>query len=253
MSNYYLVFFQGNALSAFGDWFSNTKSIDSSGPYTNKEDAIAASKQYERACIVYHARNQIALYSREGYVQKAVPDLIQWAKANIPVPEALVANDGMLEKESEYKEWAISKFKKVSHNVDFTEYKIAVDNLTKLVTITIAGMVGNIPGILSAVSGLTIDICYGEENKKDDDEWIKDIIDAEDNKGILVMKALTETSFKKKFFGKKEKKLSMNGLICIMVPLSENAKRKCENIKNKHAETVLKELEKEFNFEGVGE
>lgn len=248
MSDYYLVFFQGNAFAAFGDWFGGTKSIDKSGPYTNKADAIAASKQHERACIVYHARNQISLHSQAGFVLQALPDLMSWAKTNISVPTTLVSNDGMLEKESEGKKWAISKIKHVSHKVDFTEYKFAVDTLTKLVTATVAGMVGNIPGILNAVSGLTIDICYGEDTKKEDEAWIKDITDADGNKGILVMKALTETSVKKKFFGKNEKKLSMTGLVCILVPLTADAKSECENIKNKHATNILTQIEKEFDF-----
>ena len=164
------------------------------------------------------------------------------------MPSALTLNDGMIEKTEEKQKWSISKIKHVSHKVDFTEYKIAVDTLTKLVTATIAGMVGNIPGILDAVSGLTIDICYGEDLKKEDEAWIKDIKDADGNRGILVMKALTETSVKKKFFGKNEKKLSMSGLICILVPLTDAAKVECNNIKNKHASTILSEIEKEFNF-----
>jgi hypothetical protein len=251
MSNYYLVFFQGNAFDAFSDWAMGTKKISKSGPYTNKVDAMneAEKKHKKRACIVYHARNQICLHSQVGFVVKALPDLMHWAKTNIPVPTTLVLNHDMIDKQNEGKNWAISTLTKVEHNVNFTEYTIGVDNLTKMVTATIAGIVGNIPGILNAVSGLTIDICHGEDTKKDDEAWIKDITDADGNKGILAMKALTETSVKKKFFGKKEKKLSMNGIVCIMVPLTAKAKSECENLKNKHATNILTQIEKEFNFE----
>jgi len=249
MSEFYLVFFEGDGLSAFGDWFSGRKSIGKKGPYANKSDAIEASKGYTRACIVYHARNKVCLHSQEGFVQQAIPDLMSWARANIAESTKVVAmNDGMLETKDEGQKWAISKIKHVAHKVDFTEYKIGIDNLTKLVTATVAGMVGNIPGILSAVSGLTIDICYGEDIKKEDEAWIKDITDEDGNKGILVMKALTETSVKKKFFGKNEKKLSMTGLICILVPLTSAAQVECDNIKSKHAANILTQIEKEFNF-----
>ena len=248
MSNYYLVFFEGNGFNAFSDWFGNTKSINKAGPYANKSDAINESKNYTRAVIVYHARNQICLHSQEGYVRQAIPELLKWAREHISIGTEIVCNDGMLETDREEQKWAISKIKHVSHKVDFTEYKIGVDNLTKLITATVAGMVGNIPGILNAVSGLTIDICYGEDNKKEDEAWIKDITDDDGNKGILVMKALTETSVKKKFFGKNEKKLSMAGLVCILVPLTPAAKLECDNIKSKHAANILVQIEKEFNF-----
>jgi hypothetical protein len=249
MSDFYIVFFEGDTLSAFSDWFSGRKTINKCGPYANKNDAITASKAYTRACIVYHATNQVCLHSQEGFVQQAIPDLMTWAKANISVPAELVRNDGMIEKENEKQQWAFSKIKHISHKVEFTEYKLAVGNLAKLMTATVAGMVGNIPGILDAVSDLTIDICSGEDSKKEDDAWIKDITDKAGHKGILVMKALTETTLKKKFFGKNEKNLSMTGLVCILVPLSEAAKLECANIKNKHASTVLTQIEKEFNFD----
>ena len=251
MSDYYLVFFEGNGLSAFGDWFSGAKSIGKKGPYANKNDAITATKEHVRACIVYHASTQVYIHSQEGFVQQAVPELLSWAKTNISVPVAVSPNSGMLEKEKEGEKWAISKIKHVSHKVDFTEYKFAVDTLTKLITATIAGMVGNIPGILDAVSGLTIDICYGEDTKSEDEAWIKDITDKDGNKGILVMKALTETSTKKKFFGKNEKKLSMSGLVCILVPLTAAARSECDTIKSKHATNILTQIEKEFNFSAL--
>ena len=109
-------------------------------------------------------------------------------------------------------------------------------------------MIGNIPGILEAVSGLTIEICSGEDVKQEDDAWIKDIVDDKGNQGILIMKALSETSIKKKFWGKSEKHLQMTGLVCILVPLSADAKLQCANIKNQHASTVITEIEKEFKF-----
>ena len=247
-SNYYLVYFEGNAFSAFSDWFGGRKTINKSCPYKNKGDAISASKEFTRACIVYHARNQICIHSHEGYIKQAVPDLMNWAREHIETPEHISENDGMIETENESQKWSLSKIKQISHKVEYTEFKIAVDTLTKLVTATVAGIVGNIPGIIDAVSGLTIDICYGEDLKKEDDAWIKDITDGDGNKGILVMKAMSETSVKKNILWKNKKTLSMNGLVCILVPLTPSAKLKCDNIRNKHASNILTQIEKEFNF-----
>ena len=245
---YYVVYFEGNAFSALGDWFGGRKSINKSQPYTNKADAINASREHVRACIVYHARNQICLHSQAGYVIEAIPDLMYWAQGNIPIPNEISTNDGMIEPVNEGQKWALSKIKHISHKVEFTEFRFALDNLSKLVQATVAGMIGNIPGILDAVSGLTIEICSGENVKKEDDAWIKDITDDKGNAGILVMKALSETSVKKKFWGKSEKNLYMTGLICILVPLTSEAKLQCANIKNQHASTVITQIEKEFKF-----
>ena len=248
MNEYYVVYFEGNAFSALGDWFGGRKSINKSQPFNNKVDAINTSREHTRACIVYHARNQICLHSQDGYVIQAIPDLMNWARNNITIPNEINKNDGMIEPVNEGQKWALSKIKHISHKVEFTEFKFALDNLSKLVKATVAGMIGDIPGILDAVSGLTIEICSGENVKKEDEAWIKDIIDENGNPGILVMKALSETSVKKKIWGKNEKNLYITGLICILVPLTREAKLQCANIKNQHASTVITQIEKEFKF-----
>jgi hypothetical protein len=248
MNEYYVVYFEGNALSAFGDWVGGRNTINKSQPFHNKIDAINATRKHRRACIVYHARNQICLHSQAGYVIQAIPDLMHWARSNITIPNEITMNDCMIEPVNEGQRWALSKIKHISHKVEFTEFRFALDNLSKLVKATVAGMIGNIPGILDVVSGLTIEICSGENVKKEDDAWIKDITDDKGNAGILVMKALSETSFKKKFWGKSEKNLYMTGLICILVPLTSEARLQCANIKNQHASTVITQIEKEFKF-----
>ena len=52
-------------------------------PFSNKLEAINETLSgYNRACIVYHAGNQICLHTKQGYVAKAIPDLIRWSKSN---------------------------------------------------------------------------------------------------------------------------------------------------------------------------
>jgi hypothetical protein len=134
----------------------------------------------------------------------------------------------------------------MSHTVEITEFHLAVDNLSKLISATVAGMVGNVPGILQAVSGLTFDLCSSSEDKSDFEAFIKDIVDNDGNKGILVLRASSETKTKKKFWGKNEKKMQVDGVIFVLIPLSEDAKQQCINIENKHASNVLDQIERDF-------
>ncbi len=134
----------------------------------------------------------------------------------------------------------------MSHTVEITEFHLAVDNLSKLISATVAGMVGNVPGILQAVSGLTFDLCSSSEDKSDSEAFIKDIVDNDGNKGILVLRASSETKTKKKFWGKNEKKMQVDGVIFVLIPLSEDAKQQCINIENKHASNVLDQIERDF-------
>jgi hypothetical protein len=294
---YYNVYFEGNGFQAFGDWFSGAKSIGKTGPYKTKADAIAAAQGHTRACIVYHAGNQVCLHSQQGYIQQAVPELLRWAREHISIfSTIIVKNDMMLtmpaahgdthqrstpetahgdthqcstpetahgdthqcstpetaapHAREEANHWAFSKFKSISHTSEYTEFQIGVDNLAKLVKGTVAAMVGNIPGILDAVSGLTIDICYGQDTKKEGEAWIKDIKDTDGNEGILVMKGLNETTIKKKFFGKDKKKMYLSGIVSVLVPLTPYAKQQCSNIKNQHASNIIAQIEKEFNLSG---
>ena len=109
-------------------------------------------------------------------------------------------------------------------------------------------MIGDVPGILNVVSGLTIDICQGHDNKKEGEAWIEDITDNDGNKGIIIFKALNETSSNTRFWRKTTKKMYISGIISILVPLTPLAKSKCNNIRNQHADTCIAQIEKEFNF-----
>jgi hypothetical protein len=284
--SYHLVYFVGDATHAFFDYFSGGKSIQSSGPYSDKSEAINASLGRARACIVYNAQSQTITYSQHGYAANSVQELLAWAKANVtrvapPAPEAppphqVETNKGDTNKGDTNKgdtnkgdtnkgdinkgdinkggvigelrspNWAYSKSKHMSHTVEITEFHLAVDNLSKLISATVAGMVGNVPGILQAVSGLTFDLCSSSEDKSDSEAFIKDIVDNDGNKGILVLRASSETKTKKKFWGKNEKKMQVDGVIFVLIPLSEDAKQQCINIENKHASNVLDQIERDF-------
>jgi hypothetical protein len=240
---FYVVYFAGDALNAFSDWFSGGKSIQSGNPYENKADAISASLGRARASIVYDAATQSIVYSQHGYIAQSVQELLIWAKANIKwVPSKTPSNTPSTQK----KDWAYSKSKKLHHSVEVTEFHLAVDNLSKLIAATVAGMVGNVPGILQAVSGLTFDICSSSEDKEDEEAFIKEITDNDGNKGVLVLKASSETKTKKKFWGKNEKKMVVSGMIYVLVPLSEKARQQCIDIENKHATNVLEQIERTF-------
>ena len=240
---YYVVYFAGDALNAFSDWFSGGRSIQSGVPYVNKSDAITASLGRARACIMYNGKTQTIAYSHYGYVSQSVQELLVWAKTNIKWTPNLQNNETLVPIK---KDWALSKSKKMHHTVDVTEFHLAVDNLSKLIAATVAGMVGNVPGILQAVSGLTIDICSSSEDKEEKEAFIKDITDNDGNKGVLVLKASSETKIKKKFWGKNEKKMNVSGIIYVLVPLSEKARQQCIEIENKHATNVLEQIEKTF-------
>ena len=166
-----------------------------------------------------------------------------WAKTNIKWTPNKQNNEILVPIQ---KDWALSKSKKMHHTVEVTEFNLAVDNLSKLIAATVAGMVGNVPGILQAVSGLTIDICSSSEDKEEKEAFIKDITDNDGNKGVLVLKASSETKIKKKFWGKNEKKMNVSGIIYVLVPLSEKARQQCIEIENKHATNVLEQIEKTF-------
>ncbi len=246
---YYVVYFVGGQYQASIDWASGTNTISKVGPFSNKLDAINETLSgYNRACIVYHAGNQICLHSIQGYVPKAVPDLIRWSKANIPVINTVVKNDLMIESQGEQQHWAFSKIKNISHEVDYTEFKLGVENIIKLVKGSISAMIGDVPGILNVVSGLTIDICHGHNNKKEGEAWIEDITDNDGNKGIIIFKALNQTSSNTTFWRRTTKKMYISGIISILVPLTPLAKSKCNNIRNQHADTCIAQIEKEFNF-----
>ena len=240
---YYVVYFAGDALNAFSDWFSGGRSIQSGVPYVNKSDAITASLGRARACIVYNGETKTVAYSHDGYVSQSVQELLVWAKTNIKWTPNLQNNEILVPIQ---KDWALSKSKKMHHTVEVTEFHLAVDNLSKLIAATVAGMVGNVPGILQAVSGLTIDICSSSEDKEEKEAFIKDITDNDGNKGVLVLKASSETKIKKKFWGKNEKKMNVSGIIYVLVPLSEKARQQCIEIENKHATNVLEQIEKTF-------
>jgi hypothetical protein len=250
-----VVYFAGDAFNAFSDWFSGGKSIQTGDPYVNKSEAITASLGRARACIVYDAEAQTIAYSQHGYVAQSVQELLFWAKANIkwnksshpPDPPKDVRPPKDIS--SPPKDWAYSKSKKMHHTVEVTEFHLAVDNLSKLIAATVAGMVGNVPGILQAVSGLTFDICSSSEDKEDQEAFIKEITDNDGNKGVLVLKASSETKTKKKFWGKNETKMNISGIIYVLVPLSEKAKQHCIDIENKHASNVLEQIEKTFLME----
>jgi hypothetical protein len=249
---YYVVYFAGDALNAFSDWFSGGRSIQSGVPYVNKSDAITASLGRARACIVYNGETQTIAYSHDGYVSQSVQELLVWAKTNIRWTPSQIIDKQVIDKQDNEilvpikKDWAYSKSKKMHHTVEVTEFHLAVDNLSKLIAATVAGMVGNVPGILQAVSGLTIDICSSSEDKEEKEAFIKDITDNDGNKGVLVLKASSETKIKKKFWGKNEKKMNVSGIIYVLVPLSEKARQQCIEIENKHATNVLEQIEKTF-------
>jgi hypothetical protein len=243
--SFYVVYFAGDALNAFSDWFSGGKSIQTGEPYANKSEAINASLGRARACIVYDAAAQSIAYSQHGYIAQSVQELLSWSKANIKWTKK-VESTNQTKDNSQTKDWAYSKSKKMHHTVEVTEFHLAVDNLSKLIAATVAGMVGNVPGILQAVSGLTIDICSSSEDKEDQEAFIKEITDNEGNKGVLVLKASSETKTKKKFWGKNETKMNVSGIIYVLVPLSEKAKQQCIDIENKHASNVLEQIEKTF-------
>jgi hypothetical protein len=170
-----------------------------------------------------------------------------WAKTNIKwTPNQVVDKQNNETLVPIKKDWALSKSKKMHHTVEVTEFHLAVNNLSKLIAATVAGMVGNVPGILQAVSGLTIDICSSSEDKEEKEAFIKDITDNDGNKGVLVLKASSETKIKKKFWGKNEKKMNVSGIIYVLVPLSEKARQQCFEIENKHATNVLEQIEKTF-------
>lgn len=246
---YYVIYFVGGKDQALADWFSGKNTINKKGPFSNKLEAINDTLSgYERACIVYHAGNQICLHTIDGYVAKAVPDLIKWAKTYIPVINTVVKNDLMIESQEEQRHWALSKIKNISHEVDYTDFKLGMDNIIKLVKASICAMVGDVPGILNVVSGLTIDICQGNDNKKEGEAWIDNITDNDGNKGLIIFKALNETSSKTTFWRKTTKKMYISGIISILVPLTASARSKCNNIRNQHAESCLTQIEKEFNF-----
>ncbi len=274
--SYHLVYFVGDATHAFFDYFSGGKSIQSSGPYSDKTEAINASLGRARACIVYDAQSQTVTYSQHGYAANSVQELLAWAKVHVaysapeapeaPPPHQVDTNKGDTNKgdtnkgdtnkgdtnkggvigERSSPNWAYSKSKHMSHTVEITEFHLAVDNLSKLISATVAGMVGNVPGILQAVSGLTFDLCSSSEDKSDSEAFIKDIVDNDGNNGILVLRASSETKTKKKFWGKNEKKMQVDGVIFVLIPLSEDAKQQCINIENKHASNVLDQIERDF-------
>ena len=245
---YYVIYFAGGKAQALADWYSGKNSIDKIGPFSNKLEAVnEASSGYERACIVYHAGNQICLHSEQGFVVKAIPDLFKWAKKHIPVINTLVKNDLMIETHEE-RHWAFSKIKSIAHESEYSEFKIGMESIIKLVRGSISAMIGDVPGILNVVSGLTIDICQGHNNKKEGEAWIDSITDNDGNEGIIIFKALNETSSKTTFWRKTTKHMYISGIICILVPISESARSKFNNIRNQHADTCLTQIEKEFNF-----
>ena len=246
---YYVIYFVGGAEQAFTDWFIGTNTINKNGPFSNKLEAINdVLSGYNRACIVYHSGNQICLHTKQGYIAKAIPDLIRWSKTHIPVINTLVKNDLMIESQEEQRHWAFSKIKNISHEVNYSEFKLGMDNIIKLVRGTISAMIGDVPGILNVVSGLTIDICQGHNNKKEGEAWIDNITDNDGNEGLIIFKALNETSTKTTFWRKTTKKMYISGIISILVPITASARSKCDNIRNQHADSCLTRIEKEFNF-----
>ena len=154
----------------------------------------------------------------------------------------------MIETHEEERHWAFSKIKNISHEVDYSEFKLGMENIIKLVRGSIFAMIGDVPGILNVVSGLTIDICQGHNNKKEGEAWIDNITDNDGNKGLIIFKALNETSTTTTFWRKTTKKMYISGIISILVPLTESARSKCNNIRNQHADSCLTQIEKEFNF-----
>ena len=75
-----------------------------------------------------------------------------WAKTNIKwTPNQVVDKQNNETLVPIKKDWALSKSKKMHHTVEVTEFHLAVNNLSKLIAATVAGMVGNVPGILQAV------------------------------------------------------------------------------------------------------
>jgi hypothetical protein len=246
---YYVIYFVGGQEQALADWFSGNNTINKTGPFSNKLEAINETLSgYNRACIVYHAGNQICLHTKQGYVARAIPDLIKWSKTNIPVINTVVKNDLMIESQEEQRHWAFSKIKNISHEVDYSEFKLGMKNIIKLVRGSISAMIGDVPGILNVVSGLTIDICQGHDNKKEGEAWIDNITDNDGNKGLIIFKALTETSTETTFWRRTTKKMYISGIISILVPLTASAQSKCNNIRNQHADSCLTQIEKEFNF-----
>jgi hypothetical protein len=104
---YYVVYFAGDALNAFSDWFSGGRSIQSGVPYVNKSDAITASLGRARACIVYNGETQTIAYSHDGYVSHSVQELLVWAKTNIRwTPSQIIDNETLVPIK---KDWALSK------------------------------------------------------------------------------------------------------------------------------------------------
>ena len=245
---YYLVYFVGNMADALWDWATGQNRINKKGPYKNKLDVVNAAKDLGRAGIVYHAGNRLCLHQKDGFTSAAPDQLLEWAREHIPVISVVVKNDLMVEDENEEGNWALSKVKSISHTVEYTKFEVGVKEMAKLVKATIAAVIGDVPGVLNAVSDLTISICYGHQDSREGESWMKDITDNDGNQGIISFKAINETSVRRRFVRADIEKMHMSGVLFILVPLTDSARNKCNRIKNKHANTVIDQIEREFNF-----
>ena len=90
-SVFYTVYFEGDGLVAFSDWFFGKQSINQT-LYSSQSEAQSAAYNCNRACIVYNASNRSFLNDipKRGYSPEAISQLIKWARKNIPL---IVASD----------------------------------------------------------------------------------------------------------------------------------------------------------------
>ena len=249
MNLYYVVYFEGNSMNALFDFVTQQNTINKMGPYGSKAEAvnIIANRNSNRAAIVYHAEKQVCLHHKGGFLDKARQDLFDWAKNNILVIKNETDNDFLIEEKNEPEHWGMSKVKNINHNTVSTEINICLKNLSSMVSATIQGVAGNVPGLLKAVSDITIDICTGNSKTHEGEMSVKEFKDDNGRNGIIVFKGVTHTSEKKKMF-KKKHTVSINGVIFVLVPISESARGKCNDIKNKQGNNIIKQIMNEFKL-----
>ena len=150
--------------------------------------------------------------------------------------------------ENELDDWAYSKVSNITHTITENNYDVGVSRLVSLVKGTVKGMIGDIPGVLSEVSELTKDICNGSEDRTEGETFIKTITDKDGHEGILILKALNESTFRKKMFGASKYDMKLTGLLGIFIPLTDKARNHCMNLKNNVSESLMNQIVTEFNF-----
>lgn len=245
---YYIVYFKGNVTGAFWDWMNGARSIGYNGPFNDKKTANETTKGLQRAYIVYHAGNQLAMHLQNGWVAQATDELLAWARNNIQYKNNHPKHDLMIENENEQEQWIMAKIKTFDVNENFRKYDIGVQNITSVISGIMSGVVGNVPGILDSVSKLTINLCNENYSKDGSEIFIESICDEDNNEGILVFKGENKTKTSKKYFVKTENTISIHGVMSFLIPRTQNARNKCIEIKNQISSSIISILEKDFNL-----